>query len=157
MLEERGNIWHKQGDAICIATNGFVKKNGNAVMGRGIAKEASIKFPDLPYYLGRRIDKQGNHLHVFWELDRHYDGEEGTEWSRDIVCFPVKHKWFEEADLELIKRSCKELMSWADQVATYWQRILLPRPGCGNGRLDWDCVREEIEPLLDDRVVVVTF
>lgn len=35
-----GNMWAIPADAYCITTNGFVKKNGEAVMGAGCAKEA---------------------------------------------------------------------------------------------------------------------
>ena len=37
-----------------------------------------------------------------------------------------------------------------------WQVVVLPRPGCGNGRLDWFLVERTIAPWLDDRFVVVT-
>lgn len=50
MKEVYGDIWeyHKQGYWIVITTNGFVKKNGCAVMGRGVAKQAVTKYPSLP-------------------------------------------------------------------------------------------------------------
>ena len=52
MKEITGDIWdyHKQGHWIVITTNGTVKSNGEAVMGRGIALQARAKFiqhPDL--------------------------------------------------------------------------------------------------------------
>jgi hypothetical protein len=144
------------GDAICITTNGFVKKNGEAVMGRGIAKEAANSFPEFPRILGDSIFRNGNHLNVFFEMIHHYNGDTGEEYSQDIVTFPVKHNWFEKADMELIRRSARELMKWADQLP-HWERVLLPRPGCGNGKLDWSDVKREIEPILDDRISVVTF
>lgn len=33
--------------------------------------------------------------------------------------------------------------------------LILPRPGCGNGRLRWEDVRKILEPILDDRFTVV--
>lgn len=157
MLEERGNIWNKQGDAYCITTNGFVKKDGRAVMGRGIALEAKKMIRDLDHAVGAAITFNGNHVYPFWNWIQRYDGESGEEITYDLLTFPVKHNWWEHADIDLIKRSCSELMKLADEQGSYWKRILLPRPGCGNGKLDWDYVKEEIEPLLDDRVIVVTF
>jgi hypothetical protein len=156
MIEQYGNIWQLKGDAICITTNGFVKKNGEAVMGAGIAKEAAKQFPHLPKLLGNTIKVRGNHLAVFFNEISHYNGEEGAISNQDIVSFPVKHNWFEKADMELIRRSARELMKWADQLP-HWERVLLPRPGCGNGKLDWSDVKREIEPILDDRISVVTF
>lgn len=145
-----------RGDAICITTNGFVKVDGTAVMGAGIAKQAKELLPGVEKMLGDRIRQSGNHVHVFWELVGHYDGEAGEEWTQDLVSFPVKHHWREVADLELIIRSCHELMEWAEETS-YWKRILLPRPGCGNGRLNWNYVKEAIKGILDERVVIVDY
>jgi hypothetical protein len=44
-------------------------------------------------------------------------------------------------------------MDLADRLGL--QTILLPRPGCGNGQLDWAQVGPAIAPLLDDRVTIV--
>jgi hypothetical protein len=45
-----GNIWdyYDKGHWIVITTNGIVNKNGEAIMGRGVALEAAKKFKDLP-------------------------------------------------------------------------------------------------------------
>jgi len=60
MQEINGNIWEQYdlGRWIVITTNGEVRKDGACVMGRGIAKQAADKFPDLPYTLGSTI-KEG--------------------------------------------------------------------------------------------------
>ena len=155
MLEKYGNIWNMPADAICITTNGFVKNNGEAVMGAGIAKEAAYRFPNLPKELGRMINKYGNRLHAFWNMYEIYDGESGDVIFEDIITFPVKHNWWEMADMELIRKSCHELIHHCNEG--YWKNVLLPRPGCGNGRLQWQDVKREIEPILDDRISVVTF
>jgi hypothetical protein len=42
-----GNLWEFDG-IIVITTNGFVKRDGTCVMGRGCAKQATIKLPGLP-------------------------------------------------------------------------------------------------------------
>lgn len=69
---------------LCITTNGFVKNNGLAVMGKGCAKEAANKYPLLPAELGRHILKEGNT--PCWILSK---GSEGKEF----ISFPVKHNW----------------------------------------------------------------
>jgi len=147
MIEQYGNIWALKGNAICVTTNGFVKKNGEAVMGRGIAKEANEYYPGLSKTLGGFIKLYGNHVFPLY-----FDGQS----DQIILSFPVKHNWFETADMELIRRSCQELMEYVDKTSPI-KRALLPRPGCGNGRLRWEDVKKEIEPLLDDRISVVTF
>ena len=47
-------------DIICITTNGFVKKDGCAVMGRGCAQEAKNRYPNINKLLGIHINTKGN-------------------------------------------------------------------------------------------------
>lgn len=142
MKQAHGDLWRLRGDARCITVNGVVWKDGTAVMGRGVAAQAAAKWSELPTILGSKIREQGNHVAVLtmWE----------ATW---IVSFPVKHHWRQAADLVLIERSCGELMDLADRIRL--RSILLPRPGCGNGQLDWAQVGPAIAPLLDDRVTIV--
>jgi len=143
MLEVKGDLWehYSKGRWIIITVNGDTRKDGACVMGRGIAKQTAIRFPKFPYILGAAIRKEGNNLFVFGNFK--------------IITLPVKHHWKEQADLELIERSLKQLVHWAN---TPWKhgRFYLTRAGCGNGRLDW---LTEVKPLfkkyLDDRFVVV--
>jgi len=136
----------------CITTNGFVKNNGNAVMGRGIALEIQKYFPNIPATLGNAIKLHGNHTHLIRITDNFGPHSNGT--CKAIYSFPVKHNWWEEADIDLIKRSCRELLDYL----LPFDRILLPRPGCGNGKLDWQTqVKPVIEPILDDRVHIITW
>lgn len=145
MLEAQLNLWDEPADAKCITTNGFIKKNGAGVMGAGIAGQAQRRYPELPHILGLHLETNGNHVGVL----RLPDVNDPTYY----VAFPVKHNWFEEADIELIERSAHELMALGKDMI--WHKILLPRPGCGNGRLVWDEVKPVIEPILDDRVIIV--
>lgn len=140
MKEVRGDLWELPGDIRCITTNGFVKQNGSAVMGRGCAKEAAQRFPSLPRELGKRLTISGNTIHDFPEIG--------------ILTFPVKHNWWEEADPKLIRRSADGLRSIALRRPDL--TFLLPRPGCGNGKLKW----EDVKPLLlelPDNVHIVTW
>lgn len=154
MLEAYGDIWKAQPkyEAIVVTTNGFVKKNGEAVMGRGIALEAARKYPDLPKRLGYIINEFGN---ITWL--HNFDQWNGEDAYEDIVfTLPVKHVWWQKADIKLIKESIKRLVLFVDDLE-YMTKILMPRPGCGNGGLDWKDVKEVIAPLLDDRFTVMTF
>jgi len=129
----------KNYNSLCITTNGYVKNNGACVMGRGIALTAARKYFMLPFMIGTRIKKFGNHVCKI-ELP-----------DIQLYMFPVKHNWYEVADIELIKRSCHELMN---QIAPE-EKVLLPRPGCGNGHLKWTDVKPILEPILDDRISIV--
>lgn len=146
MRELYGDCWDLWRTApgvtgLCITSNGTVKRDGSCVMGRGIALQVKQRVPGFDSTLGERILLKGNHVHLF------------KYTVTKFFSFPVKHNWYEVADIELIKRSCKELMALLEPSDI----VLLPRPGCGNGKLRWDDVRPAIAPLLDDRVAVVTW
>jgi hypothetical protein len=159
--ETTGNLWNLAADfqAVCITTNGYVRADGAAVMGRGCAKEAAGYWPELPFRLGLEISMNGNHLHSFrCGHSGVYSQASGILRSDDFVevlAFPVKHAWFEKADISLILQSARELVAYAD--TTWLREVLLPCPGCGNGQLDWVDVAPELEAVLDDRFTVTTF
>ena len=67
--------------------------------------------------------------------------------------FPVKYNWWEQASLELIKESAIALK----KAAEFEDTIILPRPGCGNGRLEWPTVKRVLEEVgLPDNVWIIT-
>lgn len=169
MKLEYGNILTMDADAYCVTTNGFVKKNGCAVMGRGIAKQVADIYPDLPKILGKLLTNKGNNVHILKDLGNEY-----------IVSFPTKPVYTVSkgdnvvsharilypllayvpgyhaiSQLDIIERSCIQLVQLTDKQG--WNRVILPPPGCGNGQLNWDDVRPILEKHLDDRFVVVTF
>jgi hypothetical protein len=148
MKEIYGNLWEQKDiDALCITTNGFVKNNGRAVMGRGCAKEAMIKFaPNLDLHFGQLIREFGNIPVILLSRDKKNGGS--------LVSFPVKHNWWEVADLELIKISAIALVRMATLLG--WSKIVIPRPGCGNGKLDWKDVKPILEKILDDRFFIIS-
>jgi len=141
MKEILGNLWDYYGKfpqyAIAITTNGFVKNSGECVMGRGCALEACQKLTYLPLKLGNLIRTNGNHV---------------FRLGAGLYSFPVKHNWWEKADIELIKRSCLEISTIAKE-----DKIIIPRMGCGNGGLNWETVKNYSEFLLDDRFYIITF
>lgn len=161
MLEAYGDIWDlaPDYDAVVITTNGYVKKNGEAVLGRGIAKEAKERFPRFAFDLGVAIQKNGNYPMAV--------GYEGTEhWVLTLPVKPIvgpsgEPGWKVSADIELITSSIPKMIEIIDRINTIGDypitKIIMPRPGCGNGKLKWEDVKPVIEPLLDDRFTVVTF
>jgi hypothetical protein len=62
MREITGNLWdyHDDGWWIAITTNGFIRRDGTAVMGRGCAAQAAKRYPALPRRLGTRLQTDGN-------------------------------------------------------------------------------------------------
>lgn len=142
MKEAHGEFWNYPAEIRVITTNGMVKNNGACVMGRGVARQAKDKFPGIDHELGGLINQHGNRPFIL-------NKEEG------IASMPVKHHWKEQADLELIKDSAHKLVEMADKFG--WQDVLVVRPGCGNGGLNWDDVRPVLEDIWDERFTVITF
>ena len=142
MKESFADLWEFDG-IIAITTNGFVKRDRTCVMGRGCARQAAVRFPQLPCKLASRISAEGNHVFYFPEYR--------------LLTFPVKHNWWEAADLGLIERSARELLKLVE-VEKINEAIYLPRPGCGNGRLKWEDVKKFLSPILNsDQFHIVTY
>jgi hypothetical protein len=145
MIEERGDLWTLRADARCVTTNGEAVGEGkkrHAVMGRGVALQATQRWPDLAHHFAELLDKYSNRPMKLRLL------EDGS-W---LCSFPVKEHWRDKADESLIMDSAFKLQDMADKFG--WQRVVIPRPGCGNGGLDWEYVRDLLMPFLDDRFVV---
>ncbi len=144
MKELQADMWAVDADCRVITTNGFVKQNGKAVMGRGCALEAAQKCHDLPTLLGHAIRHNGNVTTLLCNLN-----------DAALISLPVKHRWWDKADLSLIICSTVQLVKIVDQQK--FQQVVLPRPGCGNGKLSWEDVRPSLIALLDDRFTVVDY
>ena len=175
MKEIKGNLFEQEADLICITTNGFVKSNGCAVMGKGCAAEAKKRHPGIDTILGSQISEHGNRV---IGLIRGIDDEP----YRNLAAFPVKpvseraihdclnvvsHMkskfkpgdivpgWACIADPGIIMRSAQQLVRYADSQG--FKSIVIPRPGCGAGELKWADVKEILENILDYRFSVITF
>jgi hypothetical protein len=147
MIEQIGNLWdfHNKGEWIVITTNGTVKKSGEAVMGRGCALECKIKYPWFSKELGRHLNKDGN---VVW-----------TVAEQHILTLPVKHNWWEVADINLIEVGLQRIINIMSipSIVMPINRLYLPRPGCGNGHLNWEFqVKPLCEKYLDERFIILT-
>lgn len=122
----------------CITTCGVVNKNGYLVMGAGVAKEAKRRFMELPYLFGQKVDEKGSHFHI---VERY-----------GVASFPTKHHWKDKSDINVIARSCRELMHFSKE----WDHVLLSRPGCINGGLIWEEVRPIVASYLyKDKFIIV--
>ena len=143
-----GNIWILQKQMnpvpdVVVPVNGDINKHGFAVMGRGLALDASRFYPNLGREVAKWISTYGNTL--------------AYHHTYRLYTFPVKEHWRDRASLDLITRSCRDL---ADSVKyrrelTRGQKILIPHVGCGNGKLDWKDVKPILESYLDPEFFVV--
>jgi hypothetical protein len=135
-----GDLWETECEARCITTNGLTLRDGTAVMGVGVAKQAKIRYPWLPKHLGRLLRARGNHVFDIgsWEGAR-------------LITFPTKHDWRDPSDPNLIRKSCQELKKLGFKGV-----VALPRPGCGAGGLTWAAVKPILEQELpEDNYVVI--
>lgn len=151
MIEIFGDFWKeaniaKKYDAIVCTTNLIVKQNKRLVMGAGIAKDFRDRFPDLDLEWGLRILN-----------DEHEDGFMMTlsacPGMKYLVAFPTKINWRDNSEIDLIVKSTLNLVKSANILG--WKKILMTRPGCKNGKLNWPFVKEKIGRYLDDRFFVI--
>ncbi len=145
MKEIRGQLWdyfERPSHIVCITTNLSIRKDGAGVMGRGCAREANLKLPGLSKLLGHHLRTSRDSGKPFFLLPLR------------LIAFPVKYRWYDDASLELIAQSA----CWLDEQAklTPHFNYVLPRPGCGNGRLDWNKVKPILAGL-PDNVLVITY
>ncbi|MGL5581353.1 MAG: macro domain-containing protein, partial [Cetobacterium sp.] len=168
MLEKKGNILEMDCDALCITTNGFIKRStGAAVMGAGIAKQIKTIIPSIDYLLGGMIKRSGNNVHplvihngvcvVSFPVKPITETSDGTNYVSHKY-FPIGSTipgWACKAKLELIERSARQLVKLADEYG--WQTVLIPRAGCGAGELNWKDVKPILDNILDDRFIACTF
>lgn len=179
----QGNLWNYIGkaNAVCITTNGFTKRSGQAVMGRGCAAQALKRYPGLDKTLGEMIGEHGNRT---MRLTK----ERGTS----IVAFPVKPTfrtarnreelegkcvkhmvdqlfeqlsnkdsafipgWATKAEVSIIADSAQKLKMMADKFD--WRHVVLPMPGCGAGELTFNKdVKPVLDKILDQRFTLVTY
>lgn len=175
MREYIGDMWVFAGTrlqpVVVITTNGFVKRDGSAVMGRGCAAQAAQRWPDIPKQLGHLLQTKGNHVHQL--VAPKYTLLTMPVKPVSVVCSAarsnvVRHMrhsfkhgdlvpgWAATADLDMILQSACELIALCDRHPE-WTEVLMPQPGCGAGELQWTDVQPELNKLLDDRFVVCTY
>lgn len=145
MKEFVGNMWRyykKPGFVVLITTNGTVRNDGHLVMGAGCALEAMQRISGLAKGLGTAVKKSGNKMFSFGA------GKNGPR----LLTFPVKHNWYEKADLKLIRLSASKLNHMARRYPEL--KFVLPRPGCGNGGLKWETVKPLLKDLPENVLVI---
>ena len=149
MKEIKGDIFDYIGiaDAICVTTNGIVKKDGSLVMGAGIAKAMADKYPDLPKVLGKKVNATGKNI-VFKGIEA--KDNQGTY----ILSFPTKNDYRSKSNKELIRRSAIRLKYLADIHKL--NNIIIPCPGIGCGGLNKADVINLLKDILDDRFTIIT-
>ncbi len=170
MIEIKGDLFKQKADVLCITTNGFVKSNGENVMGMGCAKKAAEINRKVPKLLGTAIKTNGNQVnHIITGKIHLYSFPVKPVTAK---CLPdksnvVRHMkdkvmvggnvmgWACRAEADIIVKSAKELVALANKHG--WAKVVIPRPGCGAGELDWKAIKPLLDEILDDRFYSITF
>ncbi len=134
-------------DAICVTTNGVVKRNGELVMGAGVAKQFADKFANIQKILGEKVKATGNHV---YHVGTYQTLNKRSKY--DVLSFPTKHNYNDKSDLDLIIKSAKRLVKWANISGA--TNIILPSPGTGLGGLKQLDVFNALDGILDDRFTI---
>ena len=142
MREDSGDLWHVhgQGQWIGVPTNGTIGTAGAAVMSRGLATIAALRFPSLTQQLGELLAQSGNHVFVFPDYR--------------LFTIPTTHGSTGQADPALITRSAEECLRYVNHLqlpALYTVPL-----GCGPEQLDWRTVRPLLGRIWDDRFIILT-
>lgn len=154
MIEIKGDLleilYRERFDACCCTTNTTLNSSGELIMGKGIAKIFQEKWPWLPSVWGYTIKKTKQRK--FPLVLVHASNDEWYNFAYHVA-FPTKTDWRKNSTLEIVENSAKQLEYLADSLG--WERVLLPRPGCSNGGLNWEDVKPKIE-FLDDRFYILS-
>lgn len=177
MKELKGDIFKvydaKEWCTICIPCNGYVTKprkkkgekrerTGKAVMGRGVAKQAATRWPDLLTELGYNLTVWGNRVMFIRHrvLAFPTKGRGGISNGTNIVKH-LRHRyppgrpcpgWAMRSTLERIAISLFELRTLHKLCGL--GDVYLPRPGCGAGGLTWRVV-EPVCKQMEDWLIVM--
>ena len=129
MVYKIGNLLEQSGN-IGITTNNIVKRNGDLVMGAGIAKGARDMHPSVANAFGTKVSNKHIVQYCITIDNKHL-------WS-----IPTKYHFKDPSSLILIEQSMIEIKRFLDNGII--DNIKLPLLGCNNGKLDW---RRDVEPL----------
>lgn len=139
---EKGDLWaYEKTHLLVVPTNIGWKSNGKNVMGRGLALQASGRYPELPQWYGGQCRRFGAVTPVL----RYPDGP--------LILFPVKTlnednpamSWKHGASLVLIERSARQLSELRVD-----RPVAVSLVGCGNGGLGMGDVRPILDHHLSD-------
>lgn len=113
--------------------------NTVGVMGKGIAKEFKIRYPQMfDIYKQKCLNKEFNIGNLFY-----YKAEE--KW---ILNFPTKADWRQPSRLSYIEEGLQKFRDTYIDVGV--NSIAFPKLGCGNGGLEWKDVKLVMEKYLHD-------
>jgi O-acetyl-ADP-ribose deacetylase (regulator of RNase III) len=142
----QGNLMDAPVDALVNTVNTV------GVMGKGIALMFKEAFPENFRAYAQACERKEIKVGQMFVTEN--IALQGPRW---IINFPTKKHWRQPAKLQWIVDGLKDLRRVIEEKNI--RSVALPPLGCGNGGLDWDDVRPEIESALAslESVEVVVF
>ncbi len=133
----QGNLLEADAEALVNTVNTV------GVMGKGIALMFKERFPSNFQRYASACKAKNLHTGKMFVTEV---GElDGPKW---IVNFPTKQHWRPPSQMEWVVEGLQDLRHFILQNSV--KSIAIPPLGAGNGGLEWQAVREEIEKALDD-------
>lgn len=109
--------------------------NTVGVMGKGIAKDFKLIYPEMFQQYQKLCEKKMFNIGQLWLYKTPH------KW---ILNFPTKENWRQPSKLEYIEAGLRKFtQTYADKNIT---SIAFPALGCGNGELNWET---QVRPLME--------
>jgi O-acetyl-ADP-ribose deacetylase (regulator of RNase III) len=105
-------------------------------MGRGVALQAALKYPELAKELGERLSKYGNQVYAFY-----YE-------NVFIITVPTKDHWRDSSNYKLVNTSLLRLVEIVERLQI--KNVVLPLIATGCGGLNKEHIKELLNDVLDD-------
>jgi len=131
----KGNLFDDKSDALVNTINCF------GAMGKGIALEFKNKFPDM---FAKYKEDCANNLVQVGKMNVWENPNGNPKW---IINFPTKHHWKYNSRMEWIVEGLQDLVEVIKEKGI--TSIGIPPLGCGNGKLIWAQVLNEIKRVHD--------
>lgn len=142
-------------------------------MGKGIALQASERFPGLSQHLGHLLEEYGNRVFriglkndktlITFPTKPNNTIVDTHEIAEDLVCrhmidrchYPgIVPGWAMKSQPSLIQQSVQQMIDIVNKYEI--QSVVMPLPGCSNGELDSATVLPILAPL-DDRFTIIRY
>lgn len=128
-------IQYRQGDLFECGADCLVNAvNCEGIMGKGIAYQFKIRFPEnnKSYVKACRSGElKIGKIHFF------------TENGITVINLPTKDKWRQPSKMEYVEEGMDNLVELLPKLGV--KKIAIPSLGCGNGGLLWEKVKKVIE------------
>ncbi len=124
----RGNIFNSTAQALINPVN------TKGVSGKGLAYQFKQRYPESYKIYNNRCMRG--------ELDVGYPLNFNKENEKIIIDFPTKREWRKPSKIEYIEEGLKQLTILMEKENI--NSVAIPPLGAGNGRLDWELVKEKI-------------